>query len=198
MDYAVNLPDRNGVKHVLVVVDRLTKEVELCKMRSLETLELVSTFMDRIVARHGFPSSIVSDRGPQFTSTFWKALNARAGTNLLLSTAYQPETDGQSERAVQTTKDLLAKAFCSTKANKRADFDWTETLPMCQLAANSGVSDTTGFAPYFLTHGTTPRVGIDIEPIMVTGPPALQQAAANMYSRLTKAWDWAQACATVE
>jgi hypothetical protein len=197
MDYAVDLPEADGYKHVLVVVDRLTKEIELCKTRTLETQELTSTFMDRIVARHGFPRSIVSDRGAQFTSTFWRALCAKAGIELRMSTAYQPETDGQSERAVQTTKDLLRKMISAQPAKERHSGSWAQWLPMCQLAANSRVSDTTGFAPFFLTHGTTPRTGLDIEPASVTGPSSLKVAAESLSQRLTKAWDWANAAIVV-
>ncbi|KAM2742594.1 hypothetical protein EV2_031022 [Malus domestica] len=63
--------------------------------------------VDNIVRLHGVPVSIVSDRDPRFTSTFWKAFNAAKGTQLLFSTAYHPQTDGQSERTIQTLEDML-------------------------------------------------------------------------------------------
>jgi hypothetical protein len=198
MDYAVELPEADGYKHVLIVVDRLTKEVELCKMRTLETQELVTSFLERIVARHGFPQSIVSDRGAQFASTFWRALCARAGVQIRMSTAYQPQTDGQSERAVQTMKDVLRKMISAQPARERSDKDWLRWLPLCQLATNSRVSDTTGLAPFFLTHGSTPRLGNDVEPpTAVTGPIALQNAAKVLHDRLKTAWDWANAAIAV-
>jgi transposase InsO family protein len=199
MDYATDLPmDNRGFKNVLVVVDRATKEVEFIKTKTLETEELIDVFLERIVGRHGFPESIVSDRGAQFTSTIWRTLCARAGVDLRLSTAYHPQTDGQSERAVQSMKDLIRKTISAQPASKRTEQDWSKFLPLCQLAANSRTSDTTGFAPYFLTHGTQPRIAADVMPAtQAQGARPLREAAKSLHDRLRKAWDWANAAAAI-
>ena len=191
MDFAVDLPTtKAGESHVLVAVDRMTKEVELCPTRTMETNELVDIFLRRIVGRHGFPESIVSDRGPQFRSSFWRALCQRAGIELRMSTAYQPETDGQSERMVQSMKDILRKIISTQPACTRSEEDWARWIPLCQLAMNSRTSATTGFSPFFLTHGTHPRAALEHRVEMSQGPRAPREAALRLASRLSKAWDW--------
>ena len=113
MDYAVQLPKSksNGTRNILIVVDRLTKEVELIPTATVEASSLAQSFLKRIIARHGYPQSIISDRGAQFTSSFWREICRQTGITLRLSTAYHPQTDGQSERAVQEVKAYLRRAY---------------------------------------------------------------------------------------
>ena len=68
---------------------------------------IVSKYIDEIVRLHGVPSSIVSDRDPRFTSHFWQAFQKALGTRVNMSTAYDPQTDGQSERTIRTLEDML-------------------------------------------------------------------------------------------
>ena len=69
--------------------------------------QYAGVFLDHIVSLHGVPTSIVSDRGPQFTSRFWRSFQDALGTQLNFSTAFHPQTDGQSERTIQTLEDML-------------------------------------------------------------------------------------------
>nr|GFA45754.1 putative reverse transcriptase domain-containing protein [Tanacetum cinerariifolium] len=97
-----------GHDSIWVIVDRLTKFAHFLAVREdYKTEKLVRLYINEIIARHGMPVSIISDRDNYFTSRFWKSLQKALGTRLDLSTAYHPETDGQSERTIQTLEDML-------------------------------------------------------------------------------------------
>ncbi|PPZ18356.1 hypothetical protein C5P36_27570, partial [Escherichia coli] len=87
---------------VWVIVDRLTKSAHFLPVRTDYSLEkLAELYISEIVRLHGIPLSIISDRDPRFTSRFWKKLHESLGTQLHFSTAFHPQTDGQSERVIQ-------------------------------------------------------------------------------------------------
>ncbi|GKE19071.1 putative reverse transcriptase domain-containing protein [Tanacetum coccineum] len=98
----------SGHDLIWVIVDRLTKSAHFLAIREDYKIErLARLYINEIVARHGVPVSIISDRDSYFTSRFWQSLQKALGTRLDLSTAYHPKTDGQSERTIQTFKDML-------------------------------------------------------------------------------------------
>ncbi|GJQ99491.1 putative reverse transcriptase domain-containing protein [Tanacetum coccineum] len=109
MDFVTKLPKTtNGYDTIWAIVDRLTKSAHFLPMRETDHMEkLIKLYMKEVVTRHGVPVSIISDRDGRFTSLFWKALNKALGTRLDMSTAYHSETDGQSERTIQTLEDML-------------------------------------------------------------------------------------------
>ncbi|GJV18813.1 putative reverse transcriptase domain-containing protein, partial [Tanacetum coccineum] len=109
MDFVTKLPKTaTGQDTIWVIVDRLTKSAHFLPMREYDTLEkLTRLYLKEVVSKHGVPVSIISDRDGKFTSHFWKSLNKALGTRLDMSTAYHPETDGQSERTIQTLEDML-------------------------------------------------------------------------------------------
>ncbi|GJV24122.1 putative reverse transcriptase domain-containing protein [Tanacetum coccineum] len=97
-----------GQDTIWVIVDRLTKSAHFLPMREDDMLEkLTRQYLKEVVSRHGVPVSIISDRDGKFTSHFWKTLNKALGTQLDMCTAYHPQTDGQSERTIQTLEDML-------------------------------------------------------------------------------------------
>ena len=104
MDFVYKLPrTRNGYDGVWVIVDRVTKSAHFILMREKYYLnKLAELFLLKIVKYHGISVSIISDRDPRFTSKFWKAFQEALGAELLYSTSYHPQTDGQSERTIQT------------------------------------------------------------------------------------------------
>ncbi|KAM0061096.1 putative nucleotidyltransferase, Ribonuclease H [Helianthus debilis subsp. tardiflorus] len=109
MDFITKLP-KTSKRHdtIWVIVDRLTKSAHFLAIREAFSSEQLSElFVNEIIARHGVPVSIVSDRDTRFTSKFWKRFNQAMGTRLHISTAYHPQTDGQSERTIQTLEDML-------------------------------------------------------------------------------------------
>ncbi|GKB62693.1 reverse transcriptase domain-containing protein [Tanacetum coccineum] len=109
MDFITKLPKTAaGFDSIWVIVDRLTKSAHFLPMKETNLTEkLTRLYMKEIVARHGIPVSIIFDRDSHFTLRVWKSLHKALGTQLDLSTAYHPQTDGQSERTIQTLEDML-------------------------------------------------------------------------------------------
>ena len=111
MDFVTALPRTPaGHEAVWVVVDRLTKSAHFIPIKMTYPLEkLARLYIREIVRLHGIPKTIVSDRDPRFVSRFWKSLHQAMGTRLSFSTAFHPQTDGQSERVIQVS--LLNKVI---------------------------------------------------------------------------------------
>jgi len=109
MDFITNLPKTvTGLDAVWVVVDRLTKSAHFLPIKTTYDISrLAKEYVGEIVRLHGVPVSIISDRDPRFTSRFWQSLQAAMGTKLNFSTAFHPQTEGQSERTIQTLEDML-------------------------------------------------------------------------------------------
>ncbi|GJW99775.1 putative reverse transcriptase domain-containing protein [Tanacetum coccineum] len=109
MDFVTKLPKTSiGYDTIWVIVDRLTKSAHFIPTRVTDSMETPTRlYIKEIVSRHGVPISIISDRDSHFTSRFWQSLQNALGTQLDMSTAYHPETDGQSERTIQTLEDML-------------------------------------------------------------------------------------------
>nr|GEU62898.1 putative reverse transcriptase domain-containing protein [Tanacetum cinerariifolium] len=109
MDFVSRLPRTpSGYDTIWVIVDRLTKSAHILPKKKTDTMEkLTQLYLKEIMCRHGVPISIISDRDSHFTSRFWKTLQKSLGISLDLSTAYHPQTDGQSERTIQMLEDML-------------------------------------------------------------------------------------------
>ncbi|GKB75295.1 putative reverse transcriptase domain-containing protein [Tanacetum coccineum] len=109
MDFVTKLP-RTSSRHdtIWVIVDRLTKSAHFLPLRKDYKMDkLARLYLNEIVARHGVPISIISDHDSRFTSRFWHSMQEALGTRLDMSTAYHPQTDGQSEHTIQTLEDML-------------------------------------------------------------------------------------------
>jgi transposase InsO family protein len=109
MDFIVGLPKTSkGYDSIWVIVDRLTKLAHFLPVKvQAPTSVLAQMYIHRIMSLHGIPKTIVSDRGTQFVSKFWRNLQESLGTQLLHSSAYHPQTDGQTERVNQILEDML-------------------------------------------------------------------------------------------
>nr|GEZ63496.1 putative reverse transcriptase domain-containing protein [Tanacetum cinerariifolium] len=109
MDFTTKLPKSSqGFDTIWVIVDRLTKSAHFLPIRENDPLDkLARLYLNKIVARHGIPVSIICDRDGRFTSNFWRSFQKALGTVISMSTAYHPKTDGQSERTIQTLEDML-------------------------------------------------------------------------------------------
>ncbi|GJU00993.1 putative reverse transcriptase domain-containing protein [Tanacetum coccineum] len=109
MDLVTKLPrSSGGYDAIWIILDRLTKSAHFLPIREDYKMEkLARIYINEIVARHGVPVSIISDRDGRFASHLWQALQEALGTKLHMSTTYHPETDGQSERTIQTLEDML-------------------------------------------------------------------------------------------
>ncbi|GKB83139.1 reverse transcriptase domain-containing protein [Tanacetum coccineum] len=115
-----------------VIVDRLTKSAHFLPIRENDPLDkLARLYLNRIVSRHEIPVSIIYDRDGRFTSNFWRSFQKALGTDLSMSTAYHPETDGQSERTIQTLEDMLRA--CVIDFGK----GWVKHLPLAEFSYNN-------------------------------------------------------------
>jgi transposase InsO family protein len=168
MDFITHLPPSQDYDAILVIVDRLTKMRHLipCKAtcNSAETARLYLHYAWKL---HGLPSTIISDRGPQFVSEFWKQLNSQLQIQSLLSTAVHPQTDGQTERFNAVLEQYL-RSYVSYLQD-----DWSTWLPLAEFAANSWKSETTGMSPFFANYGFHPRMGFE------PNTPAAETTAAR-------------------
>ncbi|EXC31837.1 Transposon Ty3-I Gag-Pol polyprotein [Morus notabilis] len=149
MDFVTGLPrTQEGYDAVWVVVDRLTKTAHFIPIRAdYKVPKLCRLYIERIVTLHGVPVSIVSDRDAQFTSKFWKGLQNALGTELRFSTAFHPQTDGQSERVIQILEDIL-RAYV-------LDFEgrWGKYLPNAEFAYNNSYQASIRMAPFEALYG---------------------------------------------
>ncbi|GJX16399.1 putative reverse transcriptase domain-containing protein [Tanacetum coccineum] len=133
----------SGYDKIWVIVDRLTKSAHFLPMKKTDSVEkLTRLYLKEIVCRHGVPVSIISDRDSHFMSNFWRSLQEALGTNLDMSTAYHPQTDGQSERTIQMMEDML-RAFV-------VDFgsSWDRHLPLVEFSYNNSYYASIKAAPY--------------------------------------------------
>ncbi|GKA81587.1 putative reverse transcriptase domain-containing protein [Tanacetum coccineum] len=149
MDFITKLPrSKSGNDTIWVIVDRLTKSAHFLAIREdYSTERLAKIYVDEIVARHGVPVSIISDRDGRFTSRCWQTVQKALGTRLDMSTAYHPQTDGQSERTIQTLEDMLRA--CVT------DFggSWDVHLPLAEFSYNNSYHSSIKCAPFEALYG---------------------------------------------
>jgi len=149
MDFVVGLPKApSGQDALWVIIDRLTKSAHFLPIKVTDKLDkLAELYVREIVKLHGVPVSIVSDRDPWFTSRFWDRLQSAMGTKLNFSTAYHPQTDGQSERTIQTLEDMLRLCVLDFKGN------WIRYLPLVEFAYNNSFQATIGMTPFKALYG---------------------------------------------
>lgn len=154
MDFITKLPPsqelHSGVIYdsILVMVDRLTKYTHFVPCKATLTAEQLGFLvLDRLIRYHGIPAKIISDRDKLFTSAYWRTLVAQMGIHHKLSTAFHPETDGQTERANQTLEAYLRHYVNNAQDN------WVSLLPMAQLALNNHASETTKMTPFLANYG---------------------------------------------
>ncbi|GJU67117.1 putative reverse transcriptase domain-containing protein [Tanacetum coccineum] len=109
MDFVTKLPKTSTSQDTIwVIVDRLTKSTHFLPMKETNSMEkLLRQYLKEVVSRHGVPVLIISNRDSKFTSHFWQSLNKPLGTQLDMSMAYHPQTDGQSQRTIQILEDML-------------------------------------------------------------------------------------------
>ncbi|KAL4563303.1 hypothetical protein LXL04_027343 [Taraxacum kok-saghyz] len=149
MDFITKLPRTPaGFDAIWVVVDRLTKSAHFLPIKETDKMEkLTRTYLKEIVRLHGVPISIISDRDSRFTSRFWQSLQKSLGTRLDMSTAYHPQTDGQSERTIQTLEDMLRACVIDFGSS------WDTHLPLIEFSYNNSYHTTIKAAPFEALYG---------------------------------------------
>jgi hypothetical protein len=186
MDLITMLPKTpRGFDAVIVFVDRLTKMAHFAPTTTGVTApELAKIFMNTVFKLHGMPKIIISDRDSKFTSNFWRSFTKLMDTKLGLSTAYHPQTDGQSERMNRTLEQML-RAFCGEKQH-----EWDEHLALAEFAYNNSCQASTGYSPFHLNYGEEPKT-----PVVLLHPtkrndswnPASADWINNLQADMTKA-----------
>ncbi|KAL0536214.1 hypothetical protein IC582_025155 [Cucumis melo] len=149
MDFITGLPRTlRGFTVIWVVVDRLTKSAHFVPGKSTYTAsKWAQLYMSEIVRLHGVPVSIVSNRDARFTSKFWKGLQTAMGTRLDFSTAFHPQTDGQTERLNQVLEDMLRACALEFPGS------WDSHLHLMEFAYNNSYQATIGMAPFEALYG---------------------------------------------
>ncbi|KAL4559834.1 hypothetical protein LXL04_031980 [Taraxacum kok-saghyz] len=149
MDFVTQLPrTTKGYDSIWVIIDRLTKTARFLPIReNFKVEKLARLYINEIVSRHGIPLSIISDRDGRFLSRFWQSLQAAMGTRLNLSTAYHPQSDGQSERTIQTLEDMLRACALDFGGN------WDSHLPLVEFSYNNSYHSSIAMPPFEALYG---------------------------------------------
>ena len=161
MDFVLGLPKTaRGHDSIFVVVDRFSKMAHFIPCsRSTDASHMAKLFFKEIVRLHGLPTTIVSDRDVKLVSYFWKTLWNLFGTTLKYSSAFHPQTDGQTEVVNRSLGDLLRCLVGEKPGN------WDLILPHAEFAYNNSVNRSTGKSPFEIVHGVSPRPPIDLIPL---------------------------------
>ncbi|KAD2805660.1 hypothetical protein E3N88_39037 [Mikania micrantha] len=179
MDFITKLPRTpSGCDTIWVIVDRLTKSAHFLAIKENDKMErLARIYVKEVVSRHGVPISIISDRDARFTSNFWKSLQKSLGTRLDMSTAYHPQTDGQSERTIQTLEDMLRVCV--------VDFgnSWETHLPLVEFSYNNSYHTNIKAAPFEALYGRKCRSPIcwaEVGDSQLTGPELVHETTEKI------------------
>ncbi|VVT58414.1 uncharacterized protein SAPINGB_P006194 [Magnusiomyces paraingens] len=174
MDFITGIPMSEDFDMILVVVDRLTKRAHfIATTTTLDGPKLAQLFMREVTRLHGYPTEIVSDRDVRF-STFWTAFTKSWGTKLCKSTAYHPQSDGQTERINRILRQLL-RSYCYDNG-----LDWFYYLDQVEFAYNSAPQSTIKTSPFVADLGFLPR-----QPAMIR-PPLDARIPSNVESLQVK------------
>ncbi|GJV42313.1 hypothetical protein Tco_1420753 [Tanacetum coccineum] len=180
MDFITKLPKTAaGFDSIWVIVDRLTKSAHFLPMRKTDSTEkLTRLYMKDIVARHGIPVSFISDRDSHFTLRVWQSLHKALGTQLDLSTAYHPQTDGQSKRTIQTLEDMLRA--CVIDFGNGCD----RHLPLVEFSYNNSYHTSIKAALFQALYGRkcrSPVCWAEVGEAQLIGPEIIHQTTEKIF-----------------
>ncbi|GMF40679.1 unnamed protein product [Phytophthora fragariaefolia] len=158
MDFVVSLPvSTNGNNVIMVIVDRLTKRAKFIAMKTIDTTtDIADVFMKNYVKDHALPKTMVSDRDTKFTSKLWQSIVKVLGTQHNLSSAFRPQTDGQTERTNRFIGDYLRGVI------NPAQNDWDDYLHLAEFAYSRRVHSTIGMSPFEADLGYVPYMPDDV------------------------------------
>ena len=174
MDFLMGLP-RTEHRHdaIWVVVDRLTKSAHFIPFRATYSRKvLAELYLEHVVRLHGVPLSITSDRDTRFNARYWRSFQEAMGTELNFSTAFHPQTDGQSERVIQILEDMLRACILDFSGN------WKKHLHLAEFAYNNSYQSSIGMAPFEALYGRpcrSPVCWLESEDRLTLGPDVIQE-----------------------
>ncbi|KAA3470587.1 DNA/RNA polymerases superfamily protein [Gossypium australe] len=174
MDFVSGLPLTPTKKDsVWVIADRLTKSAHFILVRTDYSLQkLAKLYVTKIVRLHGVLVSIISNRDPRFTSRFWRVLHEALGTRLDFSTAFHPQTDGQSERVIQILEDMLISCVIDFKGS------WEDYFSLAEFTYNNSYQSSIQMALYEALYGSrcrTPTCWIELGERRLLGPELISE-----------------------
>ncbi|GJV56868.1 putative reverse transcriptase domain-containing protein, partial [Tanacetum coccineum] len=149
MDFVIKLPRASSGHDIIwVFMDRLTKSAHFLPMREDYKMDILARlYLNEIVARHGVPISIILDHDSRFISRFWLSMQEALGTRLDMSTAFHPQTDGQSERTIQTLEDMLRACILDFRGS------WDVHLPLVEFSYNNSYHSSVRCALFEALYG---------------------------------------------
>ncbi|GJS47703.1 ty3-gypsy retrotransposon protein [Tanacetum coccineum] len=166
MDFITGLPASKGLTVILVVVDRFSKYAHFGPLpTSFNGHKVAEVFLDMVVKLHGIPKTIVSDRDPIFLSKFWTELFGLSGTQLNHSTAYHPQSDGQTE-VVNRGLEQYLRAMASDRPQQ-----WVRFLPWAEYCYNTSYHSSIKMSPFQAVYGRLPLT-------LIPYPPGYSKVAA--------------------
>ena len=182
MDFIEPLPKtRNGHTSILNICDKLTKTLHTIPLpEHYNAVYVAEQFMKTIYRHYGLPTKIISDRDKVFMSRFWKTLFDTLGVKIAPSTAYHPQTDGQTEIANRKLEEMI-RAFTSFRKD-----DWDKHLIEFEVAYNSAIHSTTLCTPFYLNYGIHPRT-IPAQALSETHSPSVNEFLENIQNATKKA-----------
>jgi len=153
MDFIEKLPSSSGFNTILVIVDRLLKQVIFIPTHdTITSAELACLFVTHVFSKHGVPSHVTSNRGSEFVSHFFHSLGTALDMRLHFTSRYHLEANGQAEQTNQTLEQYLC-VYCNYQQD-----NWSELLPLAEFAYNNAPSVTTGVSPFFANKGYHPNL----------------------------------------
>ena len=188
MDFIMGLPkSETGNDGILMVVDRATKMVHLAPVKQTITAADTARLYWTIVGKlHGIPRSIVSDRDPRFVSKFWHELWQILGSSLRMSSAYHPQTDGQTEAMNRVVEMVLR---CTLHASQEGS-SWERMLSTVEFVINNSPTAATGYMPFYLNYGFHPCTPVDLirdhDSTMLEGVNQFVDRMRRNFSTVTK------------
>jgi hypothetical protein len=152
MDFITDLPTSKGYNSLFVVMDRLSKAVIVTPCNKTITAEgTAQLYLDNVWRRTGLPQQVISDRGPQFTSKVMQEIWSKLGVKSTMSTAFHPQTDGETERVNQELEQYL-RVFCNFQVD-----NWAELIPFMEFAHNARSHSATNRSPFEVWYGYQPE-----------------------------------------